>query len=63
MDSIAIATMGKFTGPSKLGTFIPPPPEPKGEEHVFPKIYVKNVKASYPTESKKVEVKSVSEDE
>lgn len=60
MDSIAIATMGKFTGPDRLGQL--PPPPPKDEEHVFPKIYVKNVKSTYVQENK-IEVKSITEDE
>lgn len=63
MDSIAIATMGKFTGPSKLGTFAPPPPPQSGkEDHQFPKIEVKKVRSTY-IQEEKIEVKSVTEDD
>lgn len=60
MDSIGIATMGKFTGPDLLGTYTSPPP-PKEEEHIFPKIKVVRVKAKYVKEER-IEVKSLQED-
>lgn len=63
MDSIAIATMGKFTGPSRMGIFAPPPPpQPGKEDHQFPQIEVKSVRSTY-VQEEKIEVKSVSEDD
>lgn len=62
MDSVAIATMGKFTGPDILGTYTSPPPPPREEDHIFPQIKVNNVKSSYVNEQK-IEVKSLQEED